>query len=157
MDILQYVERVNVPATTYGAAAVIHKAIAEAEGVHNVIVAVRKGSLNDYATTVLLVAASGSKLFDTANLTAERPPREAEVLELFEFVANRDLLSKTRFVNEIIPSTSDMTGYDAAKLISTYPLSEINDQWVNFLALYGKNLKRFPDDSYYIERWKKLA
>ncbi|RXE85946.1 hypothetical protein [Pseudoalteromonas sp. A757] len=147
------VERVNVPSTTYGAAAKVMERIKSAKGIKLIVFAVRDGELNNSATSILIVAESGSFLFDQTLITVERRPRELELVDIFSVLQDKGVLDLTRYIPKRVGKTSTRSCIEVAQEMVNTPLEPIFPDWQGFLAMYSKELKRygpgiFADDSW---------
>ena len=155
-DLIVFAERFYVPATTYSAAEEVKNAIEKAEGIRLIILAVRDGKYNKSATTIVLIAESGIKLFDTTLITSERSPRELELLGMFNIMKSKGVLDKVRFINQRITATNELPSSEAVKLLTTFPLVDVFPDWQGFLAMYNTELERYGDGIYYDDDWNDL-
>lgn len=155
-QLVSFVERVNVPSTTNGAAAKVIDGIKAAKGVKRVIFAARDGELNDSATSILIVAESGSLLFDQTLITAERSPREQELLNIFSVLKDRGLLGLTRYVPYRVEQTSTKPSDEVASAMINAPLEPIFPDWQGFLAIYSKSLTRYGHGIYADASWDEF-
>lgn len=153
---VSFVERVNVPATTYGAADKVIERIKSAKGIKLVIFAVRDGMLNNSATSILIVAESGSLLFDQTLLTVERRQRELELVNIFSILKEKGLLGSTRYVPFRVEETSTRPSDEVAKEMVNRPLESVFPDWQGFLAMYSKELNRYGSGIFADEYWDEF-
>jgi hypothetical protein len=121
-----------------------------------VIFAIRDGDINDSATSVLIVAETGSLLFDKPTLTVERRPRELEVIELFEQINELGLLDATRYLPHRIKSTSKLPADEVARIFVNAVLEPVFPDWRGFLAMYNKDMTRYSSGIHADEYWDRL-
>lgn len=153
---ISFVERVNVPSTTYGAAAKVIEGVKSAKGVKRVIFAARDGELNESATSILIVAESGSLLFDQTLLTVERRPRELELVDIFSVLKDRGLLGLTRYIPRRVKETSKRPSSEVADEMVNTALEPVFPDWQGFLSIYSKDLKRYGPGIYADEYWNEF-
>jgi len=150
-------ERVSVPSTTYGAQERILNSLRSARNIQSVIFAVRDGNPNDHALTLIVIAESGIKVFDTTNITAERTPRELELLDIFRALKDLGCLKKTRFIKQRIKATYELPILKAFDELTTYPLEEIFHEWRRFISCFTSS-PAIPSPGVFLdEDWNELA
>ncbi|MGE4262200.1 hypothetical protein [Shewanella sp.] len=153
-----YIERHSVPFTTYGAADVVKAKIGEAIGIKSIIFGARNAELNNFATTILLVADEGSYLFDTTNITMERPPRQLEVLSIFDVINAVGALKKAVYIPARIPRTDHLSAIEAGHLLNTFAVEKVFPNWRGFASIYNEKFEMYPLDCYnYSTRWNELS
>jgi hypothetical protein len=151
-----FVERVHVTRTTYGAADKVLRGIKESRGIKLIIFAARDGESNESATTVLIIAESGSLLYDETLLTVERRPRELEVVDIFRAIKDKGLLASTRYIPHRFDRTESEPADAVAKKIVNAALEPVFPDWQGFLAMFNKKQTRYGEGIYADEYWEEL-
>ena len=154
--LLDLAERIDASSTTYDGRDAVIKALKQASGVRYILFATRNGGFNESATSILLVADSGNKLLDTTSMTVERSPRELEVLEVFRCIKKLSLLDKAFYVTERVSPTKTMPPKEAVHYLLSHSVTKIRTEWVGFLAMYDKNLKRYGRGAFYADSWDEI-
>jgi hypothetical protein len=152
-----YIERHCSPSTTYGAADVVKEKIKAAKGIKSIVFGARDAVANRYATSILLIADEGSYLFDTTTITMERPPRELEVLGIFDVIKSVGALDKAVFIPARTPSTEHLPAIEAAQILKNYKSKNIFPYWRDFASIFNEKFEKRPVGSYYSSRWEDLS
>lgn len=119
-----------------------------------IVFAVREDNLNNFCMVVLLETEELTVLADNININHARRPRILEVRELFKSWDRMDLLDKTFFIPQLIPSTSKLSDVEAEKVLRS--LATRSFELMEYLQLLGAHRSDIRIHHYMADRGYKV-
>ena len=151
--------RVITSGSTYRTLEIIREYLKDKIDILRVTLAVRNGSSNKSALTIIFYTSNGSVIFDTTNLTAERTPREYEVYAFVDALDSLGVFNTTRYIAERVFDTEHLEAEEAIQQLEKLPTEPIaNFNIYKFLSLfcYTDNKSQIPP-SIFMDEWKVLC
>ncbi|MBO2690498.1 hypothetical protein I6M59_01865 [Shewanella algae] len=153
---ISYVERIDTGLTTYGGKDAVIAGLKSSFGIKRIIFQITAGRLNRSATNVLIVAESGSQLYETL-MTVERTPRELEVLNVFYTIEKLGLLHLVRYIPLRGKETASRPCIEVAYEMVNGSLRPFQNDWKGFVAMFNEQKIQYDKSIYKHQEWTALA
>lgn len=153
---ISYVERIDTGFTTYAGKDAVIAGLKSSLGIKRIIFQITASRSNRSATNVLIIAESGSILYETL-MTVERTSRELEMLNVFYTIEKLGLLHLVRYVPLRGKETASKPCIEVADDMVNGSLRPFLNDWRGFVAMFNEQTIQYDKSIYKHQEWTALA